>query len=52
MRKNPFAAYLCCAAFLGTVLPVVFWNMAAPGKTVLMADMLFVDLLPAAVLTA
>jgi len=52
MRSNPYETFLIAAALLGAVLPIVFWIIADPGHTWLIADMLFFDLLPAAALTA
>ncbi|MBO5682074.1 MAG: LTA synthase family protein [Lentisphaeria bacterium] len=49
---HPFEHILTGGAALGMILPVVFWIVADPGYTNLIVDMLFTDLLPAAVLMA
>lgn len=49
---HPFEHVLIGGATLGMILPVVFWIVADPGYTNLIVDMLFTDLLPAAILLA
>lgn len=49
---DPFEYFLLGSAIAGMILPIVFWLVAWPGFSNLIVDMLFTDLLPAAVLLA